>query len=75
MGRYLIRRLIQSVLMLVLLTAAFYYIIFMLGDPLARFNNNPRISEEDKARIRRDYGLDRPIYERYFVWLIKVVQT
>lgn len=74
MGRYLIRRGLQAMLMLVVLTAAFYYIIFAMGDPIARFANNPRISDDDKARIRRDYGLDRPLQERYFVWLTNVAQ-
>jgi peptide/nickel transport system permease protein len=74
MGRYLVRRALQSVLMLVLLTMGFYYIIFALGDPIARFTQNPRISEEDKARIRRDFGLDKPIEQRYFIWLANVSQ-
>ncbi len=74
MGRYLIRRLIQSAIMLVLLTFAFYNIIFSLGDPIARFNNNPRISEADRARIRTEYGLDKPIEQRYFLWLGNVAR-
>jgi peptide/nickel transport system permease protein len=74
MGRYLIRRLLQSLLMLALLTFGFYFIIFKLGDPIARFNNNPRISEADKARIRADYGLDKPLAEQYLTWLGNVVR-
>lgn len=74
MGRYLIRRLLQSALMLVLLTFAFYNIIFQLGDPIARFNNNPRISESDKQRIREYYGLDKPIEQRYLTWVTNVTR-
>jgi peptide/nickel transport system permease protein len=74
MGRYLIRRALQSVLMLALLTMGFYYIIFELGDPLARFENNPRISASDKARIREYYGLNRPIHEQYINWVGKVTR-
>jgi peptide/nickel transport system permease protein len=69
MGRYLIRRLLQSLLMLALLTFGFYIMIFQLGDPIARFNNNPRISEADRARIRADYGLDKPLAQQYLTWL------
>ena len=74
MGRYLVRRFLQALLMLVLLTAGFYFIVFALGDPLARFENNPRISETDKARIREYYGLDKPIQQRYFIWLGNVAR-
>ncbi|MCC6625787.1 MAG: ABC transporter permease [Chloroflexi bacterium] len=68
MGRYLTRRLLQSLLMLVLLTFGFYYMIFALGDPLARLNNIPGISESDKQRIRADYGLERPVWAQYIAW-------
>jgi peptide/nickel transport system permease protein len=74
MGRYLIRRLLQSLLMLALLTFGFYFMIFQLGDPIARFNNNPRISEADKARIRADYGLDKPLAQQYLTWLGNMVR-
>lgn len=74
MGRYLIRRLLQSLLMLLLLTFGFYYMIFSLGDPLARFNNIPGISAADKARIRQEYGLDKPVYQQYIDWAGKVVR-
>jgi peptide/nickel transport system permease protein len=74
MSRYLTRRVVQSALMLFLLTAAFYFMIFRMGDPLARFANNPRISENDKARMRAEFGLDKPIEQQYLLWLGNVAQ-
>jgi peptide/nickel transport system permease protein len=74
MGRYLTRRLLQSLLMLALLTFGFYFMIFRLGDPLARLNNIPGISESDKQRIRQEYGLDRPVHEQYLAWVSGVLR-
>jgi peptide/nickel transport system permease protein len=74
MGRYLIRRLLQAIMMLVLLTFGFYVMIFQLGDPIARFSNNPRISPEDKQRIRQDYGLDKPLAEQYLTWVTNMAR-
>jgi len=35
---------------------------------------NPRIKPEDIARIQHNLGLDRPVLERYFVWLSHVAR-
>jgi peptide/nickel transport system permease protein len=74
MGRYLARRTLQSLLMLALLTLGFYYMIFALGDPLARLNNIPGISEADKKRIREEYGLERSVPEQYLAWASNAVR-
>jgi peptide/nickel transport system permease protein len=42
----------------------------MPGDPLdIACNANPHCSPENVAQMKKNLGLDRPIYERYFVWL------
>jgi peptide/nickel transport system permease protein len=33
---------------------------------------NPRVSAEMKARLRAMYGLDKPLYQQYFIWLGKL---
>src|SRR5439155_13665582 len=43
------------------------------GDP-ARVLLGPRATEEDLARLRGAYGLDRPIEVQYLVWLGHVVR-
>ena len=32
------------------------------GGPLAAYENNPEISQEDIERLRHEMGLDRPIH-------------
>jgi len=45
------------------------------GDPLSFvIGLNPDISPSQKAALRAQYGLDRPVWERYLVWLSNVVQ-
>jgi len=43
------------------------------GDALSRLRENPQISEATIERLRRVYGLDRPVTERYVAWLSAAV--
>ncbi|MER3479075.1 MAG: diguanylate cyclase [Meiothermus sp.] len=76
MFAYTVRRLIQ---MLPLLFAASIVIYTLLslqpGDPLDELKrNNPRITAEQLEQLKRAYGLDQPVYVRYFKWLGRAVQ-
>jgi len=74
MGPYIIRRLLQAIPLLFVISFVLYYVVFSLGDPTARLvANNPRTTPQDIERIRKMYGLDRPIHLRYFVWAGNVV--
>ena len=47
----------------------------MPGDPVDMLiSSNPEITSEDVERLRRLYGLDQPIYKRYWHWLTALVQ-
>jgi len=48
-----------------------YWLIgLMPGDPIdLMISANPNLSSADAERLRALYGLDRPIFERYFNWL------
>lgn len=68
-GRYLIRRLIVSVITLLAISAIIYSILFLApGDPLGELAANPNVSPEVRQRIRESYGLDDPLYIQYFKW-------
>lgn len=69
MGRYLIRRLIVSVITLLAISAIIYSILFLApGDPLGELAANPNVSPEVRQRIRESYGLDDPLHIQYFKW-------
>jgi peptide/nickel transport system permease protein len=68
--QYLLRRLLQSVLLLlVVLTAIFFLIHLTPGGPEAALANNPRTSPEEIQRVRERFGLTDPLPIQYLHWL------
>jgi len=68
MTTYIIRRLIQGIFILVIITTVSFILTRMSSDPMAQYSLG-RISAEDRARIRANLGLDRPLYVQYFRWV------
>ena len=75
MGSKIFRRLIHMGAVLLILSAALYYLLgLMPGDPVdLLITSRPHITAEDIAHLRKLYGLDDPIYLRYFKWVKQVV--
>ncbi|HXN08508.1 MAG TPA: ABC transporter permease [Candidatus Acidoferrales bacterium] len=74
MLNYTIRRLIQAIPLLVLISIILFTILhFMPGGPLAPYMQNPHITAADIARLKHNFGLDRPVYIQYFSWLGKYI--
>jgi peptide/nickel transport system permease protein len=72
--RYLLRRGLASLLLLLLVVSlAFFALRLAPGDPAARLDD-PRIPAEHQQRLRALYGLDRPLTEQYLEWLGGVVR-
>ena len=75
MTNYLIRRLFQMVIVVLLSTVAIYVLLNIApGGPLAGLRNigdrRSRPSEADMARLESYLGLDKPVFLRYLTWLI-----
>ncbi len=71
MTRYIIRRLLQAVPLLLIITAMLFILTANLGDPLAAFGGDRRrLQPADRARLERQLGLDKPMIEQYGIWLI-----
>ena len=70
MTTFIVRRLIQTLLMIAALSYfCFTLMALMPGDPVELMvQSNPRIRSEDVARLRKLYGLDQPAYVRYANW-------
>lgn len=70
MANYILRRLIQSIPLLLLISVIIFALLRLTpGGPLARFENDPTISQQDLNRIRADMGLDDPLPLQYGRWL------
>jgi peptide/nickel transport system permease protein len=70
MGRYVIRRLLQAIPLLLIISAILFVLTNAMGDPLASFGGRRRIRSSDRERLTRQLGLDKPIAVQYAVWLI-----
>ena len=69
MTKYLINRLLISIPTLIAISIIVFTILALApGDPLGEFASNPSITAEVRENIRRAFGLDQPIYIRYFKW-------
>jgi peptide/nickel transport system permease protein len=70
---YIVRRLIQAVVVLILVTGLVFFIIRMLpGDPVVIYMTQQQMSNatpEQIAAVRHKFGLDRPAYIQYTTWV------
>jgi peptide/nickel transport system permease protein len=70
MRRYFSRRVAQSILTFFLFLTLIYFVIdAQPGDFGNLFLNDPRLTAEQRQQIRENLGLDRPVGERYLIWL------
>lgn len=75
MIRFLARRALQSLPLLVLISALVFLLIHAApGGPLAIYLSNPNVRPEDIERLRRALGLDRPLWQQYWSWLAAFAQ-
>ena len=74
MGRYVLRRLIQSVPLLLGISVIVFGILKAVpGGPLALYESTPGITDEDIKRLEHAFGLDQPLPIQYATWLGKFV--
>lgn len=70
MASYTIRRLLQAIpIMLGISLLIFLIVQAAPGEPVDRFRN-PNIKPEVLERLMSAYGLDKPVWQQYFAWLI-----
>lgn len=76
MTTYILRRLIQTCIVIVILSyVCFYLMTLMPGDPVdLMISSNPKITAEDVVRLRSLYGLDQPSYVRYGHWVSDILK-
>lgn len=76
MTTFIIRRLLQTVFVVLILSYfCFFIMTLMPGDPVElMIQSNPKITSEDVTRLRTLYGLDQPAYKRYANWASQVIQ-
>jgi len=70
---FLIRRLMQTIAVLLVMSIIVFVGIFAIGNPVDVLIN-PEATEAEKEKTIKDLGLDRPLWEQYFVFLKNAVK-
>jgi peptide/nickel transport system permease protein len=70
MTQYIIRRLLQAIPLLFVISLILFVLMRSVGDPLATMGGRRITRPEDRERLTRQLGLDKPLYLQYLYWLI-----
>ena len=70
MGRYVVRRLLQAIPLLIIISVVLFVLMQNIGDPLATMGGRRPTRSADRERLRRQLGLDKPVMVQYLYWLI-----
>ena len=68
---FLVRRLLQSMLVLLVMSFVVFAGVFAIGNPIDALIN-PEATEQKRQEAIAELGLDRPLHEQYFVFLKNV---
>jgi peptide/nickel transport system permease protein len=70
MLNYIIRRLVQAIPQLFIISILLFTLMQAFGDPIASLGQRTPPRQADRERLRRQLGLDQPLYVQYLVWLV-----
>jgi peptide/nickel transport system permease protein len=74
MREFILKRLLQVIPTVLMITLVVFAMMQAIpGDPIVALLGDA-YDEEDASRLRREYGLDKPIVEQYAIWLGKVLR-
>jgi peptide/nickel transport system permease protein len=69
MGRFILRRLVQSAILLLGVSVIGFALMHLApGGPLAMYTLNPTVTAQDIERVKVQFGLDQPVYVQYLKW-------
>jgi peptide/nickel transport system permease protein len=75
LGHYLLRRLLIALPSLLGISVVLFTVLALApGDPFSEMALNPNVPPEVQANLRKQFGLDDPIWQRYFRWLLAMLQ-
>lgn len=73
MGRYIIRRLLQAIPLLILVSIAMFGLIHALPGGPDQVIFNPHLTAAGRAALRAKFGLDDPLPVQYLKWLSQIL--
>lgn len=73
MSVFIIRRLMQSVLVVLIMSVIVFVGVHVVGDPVDMLIN-PEADQAEIDRVIRSLGLDRPLHEQYWFFLMNALE-
>jgi len=74
-GSYIFRRLLIALPSLLGISVVLFTVLALApGDPFEELATNPNVPAEVRLLLRAKFGLDDPIWQRYFRWLSAMMQ-
>jgi len=70
MTKYIIRRILQAIPLLFIISLVLFFLMRNMGDPIAAMAGRTVTRPADRARLMRQLGLDKPVPVQYIYWLI-----
>ncbi len=75
MTNYILRRLLIALPSLLGISIILFTVLALApGDPFEELANNPNVPAEVRMALRAKFGLDDPIWQRYFHWLASMLR-
>ena len=72
---YFLQRVLQSfVTIFAALSIAFLLFRIIPGDPVAMIARDPRLDASQMAILRASFGLDKPLYQQYLIYLVNTFE-
>ncbi len=69
MGNYIVRRLLQAIIILFIISIVSFVLVRLSADPMAQYATRSNMSAADRERLRASLGLDQPMPVQYLVWI------
>lgn len=74
-GRYIAKRAVSSIItFFAVLVLTFILFRLLPGNPVLLLFRNPQLTPQQIAQLSAQFGLDRPLYEQFFLFIINVLK-
>ena len=68
MGRYILKRLLEGMITLWLITLAVFFVLRLGGGNPVEYMLPPEATQADVAALTKAYGFDKPLIEQYYIF-------
>jgi peptide/nickel transport system permease protein len=69
LGKYIAKRVVLLIIIIIFVSVASFFMVHLLpGNPVTTILG-PNQTPANVAKVNHDLGLDKPLYEQYFIWV------